>query len=119
MKRRTFFSSVATVGSAALITQLPNVAFAADGESVTINEEITFNHGHAVSLDIADIVRLLKETKANGPVIMDIQGKSGHAHSIEFSHQNLVDLLSTDSITVDSSKDAGHNHGVTLSVLIS
>lgn len=118
MKRRTFFTSLASVGGAALLTQVPSFAFGAEGEVVNINEEISFNHGHMVALDIADVVRLMKETKANGPVTVDIKGQSGHPHSIELSHENLVDLLSLDSLTVESSVDAGHSHTVILSVAI-
>lgn len=116
MNRRNFFLNTAALGGVALLAQLPFKSKAADGEMVIVSETISANHGHQVGLDMADLINLLRQTKLTGSVTLDIQGASGHPHSIELIHEQLIDLFVDGNLVVISSKDAGHIHNVELIV---
>jgi hypothetical protein len=88
---------------------------AADGESTAAaascemdpSATISANHGHAVTLPLADVM-------AGAGADYDIQGTADHPHTLSLSDEHLAMLQQGMQVTVASSTDAGHNHQVTL-----
>lgn len=111
-----------TTGIAALgILSLPALAKAQnrieDDSELMVAVSISFNHGHELKLNSDDLVKILNQAQNEGPVSLDIQGKSGHPHTIELNETLLMDLISGKAIEVQSSVDAGHSHKVRLEIL--
>ncbi len=112
MNRRHFLG---IAGASALAASLPLTVNAADGDQqVFIDAGISSNHGHALSLTIAQVVEMFAETTEGKTKVLDIQGQSGHPHSIELSQEDLITLLVDRELDVQSTVDAGHAHGVSL-----
>lgn len=90
---------------------------AAEGvESILLTTSISRNHGHQVPLDALQALKLLRQTKTSGFVALDIQGSSGHAHSLELTHQELIALVVDGTLTKASTSGASHTHDVTLTL---
>lgn len=85
---------------------------------MAIDAAISSNHGHALSLNIAQVVEMFGKTTGGEAVTLDIQGQSGHPHTIDLNQDQLVELLSTQELDVVSSNDAGHTHGVSITLEI-
>lgn len=68
---------------------------------------ISGNHGHALSIPAADLDSTTDRTYS-------IQGTSNHGHMITLSAAQLAALKALQSVTVTSSTDLGHDHGVTI-----
>lgn len=85
-------------------------------ETILLAASISRNHGHQVPLTANEALKLLRQTKTSGFVALDLQGTSGHGHSLELTHQNLLDLVVEGTLTKDSTTDASHSHGVTLTL---
>lgn len=66
------------------------------------------NHGHTVEVPAADIA-------AGADVTYDIQGTSGHEHSVTVTAADFAMLAAGTAVTVESSNGAGHTHSVTIS----
>lgn len=69
--------------------------------------EISKNHGHDFMIELSDLVKVGGQT-------LDIQGDSGHPHSIVISNDQIIALMKGEQVVVISSKDAGHTHQVAL-----
>lgn len=69
--------------------------------------EISFNHGHIAEIPMADL--MLGEELS-----YDIQGESGHPHTLTLQISDIEKILQGERVSVDSSKDAGHTHAVTI-----
>lgn len=114
--RRGFFgqattASAATIAGAAILAT-PFTAKAADGEVVVVTTDIGTNHGHGFNLDMADIVKLLRELQPEEKTTtIDIQGSSGHAHDVSLSFDNLMTLL-LQGVVVKESQGGNHTHEV-------
>jgi hypothetical protein len=65
------------------------------------------NHGHALTVSVADIEAAVDKT-------YDIQGDSGHNHTVTLTAAHFAMLADGTSIQVTSS-NAGHIHSVTVS----
>ena len=116
MKRREFFGAMGVVTAA---TALPLSLLAEEcGEELPVTNVIGNNHGHSLDLDIKKVLQLLRETNDSCPVELDIQGESGHPHSILLSHQNLLQLLVRGKIEEVSSNVAGHTHDVSIALAV-
>lgn len=116
MNRRKFFGAM---GSAAIVAAVPMHLQAAEcSEELPVNGAISNNHGHAVDLDIKQVLQLLRQTNDGCPVEVDIQGDSGHPHSIQLSHQNLNQLLVQGEVEEVSSNVAGHTHKVLITLSV-
>lgn len=76
------------------------------GPSSCTAREITANHGHALSIPVADL---------DSPVAMTygIQGAADHSHRVTFNPAQLGQLKAGQAVTVTSTVDFGHSHGVT------
>lgn len=111
--RREFLSKLFLIP---LVTLLPTPILAQTAESttLTLQEEISRNHGHRVDLDPATALKLLRETKATGPILINIQGQSSHPHQISLHHEDLLSLFVEGTLTALSSLDASHTHEVIL-----
>jgi hypothetical protein len=115
MQRRKFFK---IAGGTAALMSLPFSLKAAETEAggVRVTTEIGSNHGHDLVLEVADVIALLKETKVMGPVELDIQGQSGHPHGIVMDEQTLIQILSQESVQIESTNVAGHTHSVNITL---
>lgn len=63
------------------------------------------NHGHAVTITKAQLT-------AAGALTLDIQGTSGHAHSVTLSATEVTSIKNGTKVSKDSSTGAGHIHTV-------
>ena len=68
---------------------------------------ISANHGHSLAVPAADI-------SAGADKTYQIQGSSGHPHTVTITAAQFAMLAQNTSITVTSSNDAGHTHQVTV-----
>ncbi len=75
-----------------------------------VESEISKNHGHDFLIELSDLV------KAGGQVL-DIQGDSGHPHTIIVSNDQIIALMKGENVVIISSKDASHTHQVTLTLV--
>ena len=71
------------------------------------NAAIGSNHGHSISVPIADVNAGVDKT-------YQIQGSSTHPHSVLITAANFAALKMMGSISVMSSQDAMHRHAVTV-----
>lgn len=80
-----------------------------DGGSTPTAPSVTIsaNHGHATVVSMADLSAATEKS-------YDIQGSSGHTHSITVSASDFATLMSTGSVTVQSTMSVGHSHSVTI-----
>lgn len=117
---------------------LAQVADPENSVEAKVNVVIGRNHGHAFDLNLALALQLLRETAPrlsdapevppatpekppqliSTPAIIDIQGLSGHPHTLELQHQELLDLFVKGAIRKASSTDAGHAHLVEINLVI-
>lgn len=67
---------------------------------------ITDNHGHTISVSKEDV-------SAGTEKIYDIEGTSGHSHTVTVTADHFTTLQDNDSVTIVSSND-GHTHSVTI-----
>lgn len=120
MERRKFMitaaGALATIGVA-------GKAFADEGEptpqpvnKLEVTNRIGRNHGHDFDLTLEDLVLLLREASANGDVAIDIQGSSGHPHTLTLSADEITEILVAGTLVKNSSVDAGHPHPVEINV---
>lgn len=72
--------------------------------------EISKNHGHDFMIKFTELI------KAGGQTL-DIQGDSGHPHSIVISNDQIIALMKGEDVVIVSSKDAGHTHQVKLTLV--
>jgi len=66
------------------------------------------NHGHSLTVSIADV-------QAGSSKTYSIQGTSDHDHMVSLSAANFNELKSSSSISVTSTNDDGHTHSVQVS----
>jgi hypothetical protein len=67
---------------------------------------ISGNHGHTAVVKKAQI-------DAGGAVTLDIQGSSGHSHTVSLTADDMAELKKAGGmVTKDSSSASGHNHSV-------
>ena len=65
------------------------------------------NHGHTLTVSKADIDRGVD-------AIYNIQGSSGHNHSVTITADQFLELQANNSISVSSSSDNDHTHFITV-----
>lgn len=68
---------------------------------------ISANHGHTLMVTAADIA-------AGADKTYQIMGSSGHPHTLVITAAQFAMLAQNTAITVTSSRDAGHDHDVTV-----
>ncbi len=73
----------------------------------TTSNTISGNHGHSLTVPIADV-------NAGADKSYDIQGAAGHPHTIMVTAAQFAMLKTTFSISVVSSEDNFHMHTVTI-----
>ena len=118
MKRKEFIKSVA---GAAIVT-LPAVSLLscsssadpdpmddeegclANGTSVTVGS----NHGHSLTVSKDDV-------NAGVDKEYNIQGSSGHAHSVTVTAAHFASLKNNTEVQVTSTEGASHTHSITIS----
>ena len=76
---------------------------AQNGTAVTIGN----NHNHAMTVPAADVV-------AGAEKIYQIQGTSGHPHTVTVTALMFMRLQQNMTVTVTSSLDAAHTHLITI-----
>jgi len=64
------------------------------------------NHGHEAMLSAAAIT-------GGAATELDIQGSSGHTHTVALSTAELTSIAAGERVTVTSSSGGGHTHDVT------
>jgi hypothetical protein len=74
------------------------------------NAQVGTNHGHAISVSVADL-------NAGADKTYDITGSSPHAHSVTITAAMFTMLKANTSITVTSTSGGGHTHTVTVGCL--
>ena len=72
------------------------------------NSSISTNHGHSLTVSSSDVQNGTAKT-------YQIQGSSGHMHTVEVTAANFASLQSGQSINVTSSTDDNHSHRITVS----
>ena len=65
---------------------------------------ITANHGHELDLSVSQL--------SGGMLTLDIQRSSTHPHGVVLSMADLQAIAAGTRVTVDSSSNDGHTHGV-------
>ena len=63
------------------------------------------NHGHTMEVSAADV-------EAGAEKTYDIQGSSGHPHSVTITADQFATLASELSLSVESTTDSGHSHTI-------
>jgi hypothetical protein len=90
-------------------SQSSDASVASDGGAAGCGTtSISANHGHALSVSIADL-------QAGAEKTYSIKGASGHPHAVTLTVAHFETLRSGSSITVTSSNVAGHTHAVSVS----
>ena len=122
MNRRNFLSQsvVAGISLTAISARAQDISVPAVGErELVLATEIAKNHGHALELTMVDVVEALRKTLEGEVIALDIKGSSGHGHSLTLNEQELIDLIKVGTLEISSSVDAGHSHGVVITLQIS
>jgi hypothetical protein len=65
--------------------------------------QITGNHGHALSIPVADLMSTVAMS-------YNIQGSADHNHQVTFSPAQLASLQTGASVTVSSTTTLSHSH---------
>jgi hypothetical protein len=106
--------------TAGLALFLPKVSFAQEAaqEEVQLTSVIGTNHGHELVMSPVEALKLLRQTRANGPVTLDIKGQSGHPHALVLTHDDLLALFDIGQVAKESTKVAGHTHVVTIRLTV-
>ena len=117
MERRKFM--VTTMGTLATLSvagkALADDTMKVENDKLKLSNEIGRNHGHELVLGtLEDLVLLMREANANasGTVALDMQGTSGHPHTLTLSVDDFMTILVDGTLTTQSSVDAGHPHAV-------
>lgn len=119
-RRNILKTGMATAGFALLLPKLslaqqaPNDPVPAGAEEMSLTTEIRSNHGHELSMNPVQALKLLRVTKDSGPVSLNIKGQSGHPHAITFTHEDLLVLFEQGLLLKESSLVAGHLHRVAI-----
>jgi hypothetical protein len=135
-------SGLLILGAKSALAQVADPEAPAEAKIMVV---IGRNHGHALDLNLVQALQLLRETAPrlpsvpeplpvadpsqppvpvkppqpiSTPALIDIQGSSGHPHSLELQHQELIDLFVKGTIRKASSTDAGHAHMVEINLTI-
>jgi hypothetical protein len=118
MNRRNFIKKPAAIGILLGLTQglLPKILLADDAVATApvIDLAIANNHGHELSLELNQLLILLKQSKDSGPQILSIKGKSRHDHQIQLSFDELLQILLQEIVEIQSTTDAGHAHALSI-----
>jgi hypothetical protein len=83
---------------------------AAPMNCATTAAAIADNHGHAITVSIADVNAGVDKT-------YQIQGASGHPHTVMIKAADFAKLKTMFTVTVVSSLDANHTHTVTVTCM--
>jgi hypothetical protein len=67
---------------------------------------ISSNHGHSAVIASAQL-------GASGGITMNIQGTSGHPHTVALTGADLIAIAANQRVAKESSNDASHTHTVT------
>ncbi len=120
MNRRSFISTNAKMGLGLVAaTNLHGSRALAQGQSeINISSEIGRNHGHALELNMAAVILLMREANEVGFAQIDITGRSRHQHTVDFNLEELNTLLLEGEIKTLSSLDAGHTHTVKVNLIV-
>jgi hypothetical protein len=70
------------------------------------NGTISSNHGHSAVIASAQL-------GASGGITMNIQGTSGHPHTVALTGADLTAIAANQRVAKESSNDASHTHTVT------
>lgn len=114
MNRRSFLgqSSSLALGAAALTMLTGRKAFSQEAEVPAcpppleppkIMSTISRNHGHELVLSYEEVIK-------GEPKVYQIQGRSGHPHTIELTPEIFEVLRKQSVVQVESTLDAGHTH---------
>jgi hypothetical protein len=114
--RRHFLRSAALFGGAFVFSRgLAACAASSTNGAASASDDlvecaapvISRNHGHSLVVTAADVAAGVAKT-------YDIQGAASHAHSVTLSAADFAKLAAGGSITVASTTDFSHSHGVTV-----
>lgn len=114
--RRHFLRSAALFGGAFVFSRgLAACAASSTNGAASASDDlvecaapvISRNHGHSLVVTAEDVAAGVAKT-------YDIQGAASHAHSVTLRAADFAKLATGGSITVASTTDFGHSHGVTV-----
>ncbi len=117
MNRRNFFNKGVGVAVGAAVLGGVSVAQGADeGASGVLRAEISNNHGHELSLGLAELVAVLRKLQPENKVeTVSIQGQS-HPHSVALTFNEVLAVLLGEVVELESTNDFNHSHQVTLAL---
>ncbi|MEZ4796530.1 MAG: hypothetical protein R2785_05110 [Flavobacteriaceae bacterium] len=72
------------------------------------NTNITANHGHSLTVSVADVNAGTEKT-------YNIEGSAGHSHEVTVTAANFNSLANNQQVVLSSTNDNGHTHNVTIS----
>ncbi len=113
MNRRTILLAGAwTIG----LLPLTQSAFAESQvcPEIQVTSDISANHGHSLLITSLDAVRALRATLGQPELSMNIQGAAGHDHLVTLRHEDFLKLLVEGELLIQSTKELGHSHMITL-----
>jgi len=110
LSRRNFFkmTGAATAG-VVVMSLLKSTSASAQTSPETLASTVQRNHGHALVVSLADFTK-------KGAATYDIQGQSGHPHSLIVTQEAINTLLKTKVIEIESTNNSGHSHVVRLEI---
>lgn len=100
-----FFTKVAKAQTAAPLNPSPVIPSQPQLIPVTITLDISNNHGHKGFISYESVI-------IGDQITIDIQGDSGHPHTITLTEEDLSVLRKKLFVDVKSSVDAKHSHMV-------
>ncbi|MDB4960916.1 MAG: hypothetical protein JWP01_915 [Myxococcales bacterium] len=118
MTRKDFLRSLVGAGAATLGVAMLAGCGGDDGDGggavdaaprvcTSPSGSISGNHGHVVTVPLADV-------NAGADKTYDITGTSAHAHSITVTAANFTTIQGSGSVTLTSTSGGGHTHVVTV-----
>lgn len=115
MNRRNFFNTGAKVAIGATVLSGLNANKAEAAEENEVMADISRNHGHNLTLTMSELVAVLRKLQPEELTeTIDIQGESGHPHSIDLNFDKVLSVLLGEEVTVESTEDFGHTHVVNI-----
>lgn len=120
MTRKQFLRSILGVGVGALgVATIAGCGGDSDGggtdagvdapaaSCTTPTASIASNHGHAITVSLADVNAGVDKT-------YDITGSSGHAHQVTVTAAQFGQIKAGQTLNLTSTSGGGHTHGVTV-----
>jgi hypothetical protein len=115
MTRKEFLRSIVGIGAGAVgVAALAgcgddggSAIDAAPNNCTVPTTQIEGNHGHAITVSMADVDAGVAKT-------YDISGNGGHAHNVTVSATQFTQIKNGQTLNITSTTGSGHTHMVTV-----